>query len=41
MGKRSKQARQKYDRNVRTTLLVVRAKLREALALSLRRRGGD
>jgi hypothetical protein len=29
---------EKSDRDVRTTLLVVRAKLREALALSRRRR---
>ncbi len=40
MGK-SKQSRGEYEREVRTTLLVVRAKLREALALSLGRRGGD
>ncbi len=40
MGKPVKDTRSDDDRNVRTTLLVVRAKLREALALSLRRRGG-
>jgi hypothetical protein len=41
MGKRTKQSRDDYERDVRTTLLVVRAKLREALALSLSRRSGD
>lgn len=41
MGKNRRQSRAKYERDVRTTLLVVRAKLREALALSLGRRGGD
>jgi hypothetical protein len=41
MSEQSKDHRDKYDREMRTTLLVVRAKLREALALSLRRRGGD
>ncbi len=41
MGKHSKQSREEYERDVRRTLLVVRAKLREALALSLGRRGGD
>jgi hypothetical protein len=38
MGKHSKESRGDNDRDVRMTLLVVRAKLREALALSLRRR---
>ncbi len=33
----SQPSRENDDRDVRTTLLVVRAKLREALALSLRR----
>jgi hypothetical protein len=41
MGKRSKEERDDDERDVRTTLLVVRAKLREALALSRRRRSGD
>jgi hypothetical protein len=40
MGKQAKRSREEYTRDVRTTLLVVRAKLREALALSLGRRGG-
>jgi hypothetical protein len=37
MGKQSKAARRDRERNVRTTLLAVRAKFREALALSLSR----
>jgi len=41
MGKQAKRSREEYARDMRTTLLVVRAKLREALALSLGRRGGD
>jgi len=39
MGKQRKSNRDADARDVRMTLLVVRAKLREALALSLRRRG--
>jgi hypothetical protein len=41
MSDQVKETRDKDDRELRATLLVVRAKLREALALSLRRRGGD
>jgi hypothetical protein len=41
MAKRTKRAREEHRRDVRTTLLVVRAKLRQALALSLGRRDGD
>jgi hypothetical protein len=40
MGKREKKAKARR-REVRSTLLVVRAKLREALALSRRRHWGD
>lgn len=41
MDKSARKNRRAYERDVRATLLVVREKLREALALSLGRRGGD
>jgi hypothetical protein len=41
MPKRSKRSRERYRRDVRTALLVVRAKFREALALSLSRRDDE
>jgi len=41
MEKQLKETRENDRRDVRRTLLAVRAKWRQALALSLRRRGPD